>query len=136
MENVKITWNGDKEFTVDVTGFPEHTYAVIKKIPIGYFVWNINAEHMPKDYLPLCRYANQIDWMWAGENKVDVDGLCVIKTKHAALILDAASYGATTPDKAREFLERNANVKRGTPRYEAVRLVRKALPYLTAIWKY
>ena len=132
MEELKVTWNGDREFTVEHGTFPPHTYRVVDKIPPGYFVWNIGPESMPEGYLPLCHWANPATWSWPGENKVDMDTLCAIKTRpnRVKAIMEASHYCIGRAYDMAEYIEAHKDAKRSSNEYKYARLMRKALPYL------
>ena len=121
----------DDKIIVSEFGYPTYTFRLVDSVPPGHMIWNIGKLHMPEDYLPLCKLS--FFQPYPGGRSIDVETLLAIKTNGAHIILDAIGYGPHTPDEMEKYIEKHKAAKPGSCRYEEVKRMKAALPYMRKI---
>ena len=104
------------------------TFEIVNKVPYGYEVWNIGS--MTEGYLPLCKLS--AFQPFDGGRNVEIETLKAIRCEGADVIMKAASYGATTPEKAERLIHRYSK-NEGKSRSRTLERCKEALPYLKKI---
>lgn len=81
----------------------EHEYEVVKKIPHGFFVWNIGKNMGSDEYIPICEDLHPED---KNDYSINPDTVKAIKLEHEDVgkLRKAASYGVNSLEIARKAL--------------------------------
>lgn len=105
----------------------DDTFELVDFVPFGYEIWNI-GRNMIDGYVPLCRIS-AIQPFPGGRN-IEVNTLKAIKADGAQVILAAIGYGPKTVAEMEKHIYRYRNAKSDSLRYDEVRRMKKALPYM------
>lgn len=84
--------------------FNTHTFEIVKKIPAGFFVWNIGENMGSDEYIPLCQAMNPAD---KSDCRINVSTLKAIKLniEDVKALRSAAEWGITSQKKAEKALK-------------------------------
>ena len=88
--------------TKDTFGY-ENEYEVVKKIPCGFFVWNIGKNMGSDEYIPICEDLHPED---KNDYNINLGTVKAIKLERedVAKLRKAASYGVNSLETARKAL--------------------------------
>ena len=107
----------------------EYRFQVVDVCPLGYHVWNINANTIP-GYLPFCRL--RLYQRFSGGRQIEVATLKAVRCDHAEEIIRVTSMGYYTPQEVEAVLER-ARAGKAELLDSTIEALETALPYMEAL---